>query len=335
MIDKTERGLAAMLFLLLVAAPCLAGDQLAGVDRKERIRLSQDYPAVEYMVRDDFPLLILAPSWAEIKKAAKDSKAESGACVMEKKTYGESLQRQLADADDLKQKFTEFSQWLKANGAPYLDEAFRRGYPMRTVLVPFCVEKSLQGGLNRWDESVDFASTFWVALALPTQPRSFQEQFPVIFHEWGHYVFHRMMEESVGHAVLADEAATWLNPLDEGFADFVSYAFLGAPAHIEPPMRTPLSSSLSDRRLVLEGKYPYFKSEDHSAGEPFRDVLIRVGAVYGAPVAMQVARDIAAEILSVQRKTTGSPEKAANAAVAAVFERRAIPTAVLLQQQVK
>jgi hypothetical protein len=331
MINKTERGLAAMLFLALVAAPCKGADQAAGFDRKERIRLAQDYPAVEYMVRDDFPMLILVPSWGEIQKAAKDSEAESGGCVMDQKTYEESLKRQLADANDLKQKFAEFSQWLSANGVSYVDQACRQGYPMRTVLVPFCVERSLQGGLNRWDESLDFASTFWVALALPKQPRSFQEQFPVIFHEWGHYVFHRMMEESLGHPVSADEAATWLNPLDEGFADFVSYAFLGAPAHIEPPMRTPLSSSIADRRLVLEGKYPYFKSEDHSAGEPFRDVLIRVSVVYGTPVALQIAHEIAAEILSVQRKSTGSPEKAANAAVLAVFQRRAIPTAALLQ----
>jgi hypothetical protein len=319
------------LFFSAGAAPGLAADQFAGFNRMERLRLAQDYPVFEYMVMDDSPMRLLAPSWREIEKSIKESPKTEGGCTMDRQRYAESLSRQLKDAAAYKQKLIEFSSWLPANGITYLDDALREGYLMQTVLTPYCVERMQQGGIIHWDETRDFAASFSLELGLPTQPRSFHEQFPVIFHEWGHYVSHRMMEEAVGKAVSGDEAALWLNPLDEGFADFVSFSFLGAPPHLEPPMRAPLSSSFSDRQLVFEGKYPYFSREDHSAGEPFRDVLIRISVVYGTPLAMQVARDIIAEILTVQRKAIASPEKAANAAVSAVLKRRGISLDVLLQ----
>jgi hypothetical protein len=53
--------------------------------------------------------------------------------------------------------------------------------------------------------------------------------------------------------------------------------------------------------------------------------------VYGTPLAIQVARDIIAEILTVQRKAIASPEKAADAAVSAVLQRRGISLDARLQ----
>jgi hypothetical protein len=283
------------------------------------------------MVLDDFPMRLLTPSWKEIKKAMNDAPKSSEGCAMDRKRYSEEIKAQLEDAAAYKQKLIEFARWLPANGITFLDEAFRKGYFMQTVLSPYCVERMNQGGIIHWDESRDFASSFSLELGMTSRPRTFREQFPVIFHEWGHYVSHSMMEQAAGRPVSGDEAELWLNPLDEGFADFVSYAFLGAPEHLEPPMRTPLSSSFSDRQLVFDGRYPYFKTEDHAAGEPFRDVLIRISTVYGTPRAMQVARDIFADILTVQSKSISSPEKAANAAVSSVLKRRAISLDALLQ----
>ena len=304
---------------------------MEGFNRIERTRLAQDYPSGNYMVLDDFPMALLAPAWSEIQKAIADLPKEEGGCSMDRKGYGETLKRQLSDAGTYKQKLIEFSRWLPANGIVYFDEAFRKGYPMRTVLTPYCVERMLQGGMIHWDESRDFSASFTLELGLPTRPRSFEEQFPVIFHEWGHYLSHRMMEESEGRPVTADEAARWLNPLDEGFADFVSYAFLGAPPHLEPPMRAALSSSFSDRQKVFEGQFPYFAKEDHSAGEPFRDVLIRISIVYGTPSALQTAREIFGNILAARKDPAASAEKTANAAVSAVLKRRAITLDALLQ----
>ena len=321
----------SILLILAGAVPSLAEKPLEGFNRSERLRLTQDYPIFEYMVLDDFPLTLLAPSWSEIQKALDDAPKEDGGCRLDRKGYGEILQRQLADSAGYKVKLIEFSHWLSANGIVYLDESLRKGYPMRTVLTPYCVERMQQGGIIHWDETRDFSASFSLELGLPARPRSFEEQFPVIFHEWGHYVSHRMMEESQGGSVTGDEAARWFNPLDEGFADFVSYAFLGAPPHLEAPMRRPLSSSFSDRQLVLSGQYPYFKTEDHSAGEPFRDVLIRISVVYGTPRALEVAHEIVADIFIRQRKTAASPEMAANAAVSAVLKRRGISLDDLLQ----
>ena len=331
MSDASRRVLSILSFLLATATPCLAESEFPGFQRNERLRVSQDAPTIEYMVLDDAPMRLLAPTWGEISNAMKEYADELDGCKLDRKSYAERLQKQLEDAPAYKKELIDFSRWLSANGIVYLEDASRKGYSMQTALTPYCVEQMLQGGAIHWDEARDFAATFSVEVGVPLRPRSFQEQFPVLFHEWGHYVFHRMMEEALGRPVPAKEAALWLNPLDEGFADFVSYAFLGAAAHVDPPMRAPLSSSLSDRQLVYDGEYPYFKTEDHSAGEPFRDVLIRISAVYGTPRAMQVAREIAAEDLAVQRKSTESAEKAANAAVSVVLKRRGIALSALLQ----
>jgi hypothetical protein len=331
MIDARVRFLSAILLLSAGAVPCPAASPFLGFDRTERLRLSQDYPVLEYMVLDDYPMTLLAPSWTQIQKAMADSQGSSDGCKLDRVRYAESLKRQLEDAAAYRQKQFEFSLWLQANGISYLEEALRKGGSMRTVLTPYCTERMEQGGLIHWDETKGIAESFSLELGLPFRPRPFAEQFPVIFHEWGHYVSHRMMEESVGHPVTGDEAELWLNPLDEGFADFVSYAFLGAPAHLEPPMRTALSSSFADRTLVFDGQYPYFKNEDHSAGEPFRDVLIRISMVYGTPRAMKVAHDVFSDILTVQRRLTASPEQAANAAVSAALKRRDISLDALLQ----
>lgn len=234
-----------------------------------------------------------------------DLDQNSGFSKKVKKKYRQNLVKYGAKAMEWSHTLGTFNEWLLASGVDFLDHSLKQE-PVQMVIDPMVdrVETNLSFEFMALEPEV--RTQWWVkAWIEPVDDQDFQFGYvPVVIHELGHFIFHSSLNKA-GRLRLKDEQFVRLTlaPVDEAFADVVSYEFTHEPLVGKRydydlkkvvEFRRSLSSTSLAREKVRKGNWPYKQMgvNDHETGAPFRDVLIEIGEDYGNRAIFEVIRAI-------------------------------------------
>lgn len=220
------------------------------------------------------------------------------------KRYDLNLVKYSAMASDWSQTLVKFNQWLLNAGVDFLDHSLKQG-PVQMVIDPMVdlTETNARFDFEKLEPSTQ--TDWWVDVWMePTRDVDYLFGYkPVMIHEFGHFIFHSYLSRS--DMIPKDRGFVnfTLGPIDEAFADAVSYEFTGEPlvgkrydytqkSTIE--FRRALSSPAEDRVKVRQGTWDYkiMEGDDHVRGQPFRDVLIEISKDYGLSSQFQLVEEI-------------------------------------------
>ena len=249
------------------------------------------------------------PAWSEMAKALKSLPRDEGpSCISSKKYYRQQIEKQANLFPGFAVKFTAFLGWLDSQGLKELPNSIAHGAKAQLYLQPMC-GPAQPGGIFTF-ETFDATDPKWTML-LPFRvqdPIPFQEEETVVFHEFGHFVFQGLLGRVLPKPISEEDDINLYLPIVEGFADWVSYEFLGKWVCADPT-RQILNTSTEERHQVISGKHEYLGFDLHQTSAAFRDVLIDLSAKEGpgsSVAAMnRILRNLVAEGYEPGQKISG------------------------------
>ncbi len=223
--------------------------------------------------------------------------------------YDQNLMKYSAKAKEWSQTLVRFNQWLLSAGVDFLDHSLKQG-PIQMKIDPMVDITETNARFDFEALEPEIKTDWWVDVWMePTQDVDFLFGYaPVIIHELGHFLFHSSLNRESMIPKGYRFVMFTLGPIDEAFADAVSYLFTSetlvgrrydytAQKMIE--FRRALSTTAEEREKVRKGKWDYKISggDDHIQGQAYRDVLIEIAKDYGLKAMFDVN-------LEIQRKLT-------------------------------